>query len=259
LIDVNWCGTAVSGAQPNPSGIAFHFTSASRTDSLFSRSMDVPTRHAATGQDTAMALRKPRPTMVEVLPACGAPGRHGSHGRPGLGRVRIEIRDGYEEAFLRRTGHRCAGKDRCWHFDAGAVPRSCISSVGATWISAGWMAPAPGTGAIARWQCRSRQERARALPDNRGRTLVARAGRRACSHSTAAEGPCAQRAASRLQAADSCGCGIPHYRPPQTGRRPQPCLVRRMAGRGQSATRAAQFSIAASSRRQQPTGRYRQR
>ena len=42
----------VSGAQPNPSGIAFHFTSASRTDSLFSRSMDVPTRHAATGQDT---------------------------------------------------------------------------------------------------------------------------------------------------------------------------------------------------------------
>lgn len=92
-----------------------------------------------------MAQREPRPATVEVLPASDAPGRHGPHGRSGLGRVRTEIRDGYEEAFLRRTGHRCTGKDRSWHFDAGTVPRSCISGVGATWIPAGWMGPAPGT------------------------------------------------------------------------------------------------------------------
>lgn len=226
---------AVSGAQPNPSGIAFHFTSASRADSLFSRSMDVPTRHAATGQDTpewhSESRAQPRskcclhPTRRVATALMVDPAWAGSAPRSGMDTKKRSC--GGQAIAV--PGKIAAGTSMQVPFRG---PASAVSARRG-FRRAGW-GRRQARDAITRWQCRAREQRAGALPDNRVRAVVARAGRRACRHFTAAWGPSAQRTVSLLQAAGSCGCG-PAYRttaPPQTGCRPQPCLVRRVAGHG---------------------------
>lgn len=203
---------AVSGAQPNPSGIAFHFTSASRADSLFSRSMDVPTRHAATGQDTpewhSESRAQPRSKcclhpMRRVATALMVdPAWAGSAPRSGMDTKKRSC--GGQAIAV--PGKIAAGTSMQVPFRG---PASAVSARRG-FRRAGW-GRRQARDAITRWQCRAREQRAGALPDNRVRAVVARAGRRACRHFTAAWGPSAQRTVSLLQAAGSCGCG-PAYR-----------------------------------------------